>query len=634
MTSRADKIRDEQWLRDGEVILSWRDGAVVCRDGLRARSAVVCTDDRVCVCDTRTTLPYDQLELGHVTAAEYFAPNALFVLSSGDTKRLLVRTSVEAARATVAAAAQHIPLMLAVRAEHVAAHEAGALLAALPSPAAAAAACTEAAAALPRLYAAAARPPPPPTLAFVCGKTVPCPRDVALGGSAEERELAQTLGDAEVRLADLSAWGRGRGLLATRAYAPGDVVWAEEPLVSWQSGEEMEVAEEVFQAEGKRVARLVGLLQAHEAGPVVVPDETPAGGKPPGEWYRRWAEVLQANCWGYTPFEEDCRALLLLGSLVNHSCLPNVRYDTKDGRAAAVFRAVAPIQPGDELTATYTQMLPTLQRQEELRKDRRFTCTCEKCAGPDAARSIACPTASCRGAVVPRSAADGDTAGWLCGACGGTFGAAAMASAVKAEAWVSLLAATHAAVELTDVSAHLAAALAFAARHLGARHWTVVFLAEHTLCVDTQGDLSADACELLVRLVLNWTREVDPTALRVRPTVAQALGNAVGKLQASTTSSVAIISLARVLAPAFATLRGTSDADAQGMRTVSELSPGAVDALAGVDWHGFRGGAGGPDDSAAFRTLVSSGADFAGRVTDRLRVLEDAYERGIDAYDV
>lgn len=52
---------------------------------------------------------------------------------------------------------------------------------------------------------------------------------------------------------------------------------------------------------------------------------------------------------------EDGVALALgYGSLYNHSWTPNARYDHDYDREVVVYRAIAPVAPGDEITINYS----------------------------------------------------------------------------------------------------------------------------------------------------------------------------------------------------------------------------------------------------------------------------------------
>lgn len=67
-------------------------------------------------------------------------------------------------------------------------------------------------------------------------------------------------------------------------------------------------------------------------------------------------------------------------SCLNHSCIPNVDF-LPNGIGRLTFVAIRNIRAGEELTITYTDIITqsSKERQETLREDYFFTCTCERC---------------------------------------------------------------------------------------------------------------------------------------------------------------------------------------------------------------------------------------------------------------
>ncbi|KAI1326958.1 hypothetical protein F5Y16DRAFT_399883 [Xylariaceae sp. FL0255] len=84
---------------------------------------------------------------------------------------------------------------------------------------------------------------------------------------------------------------------------------------------------------------------------------------------------------------EDCDGLYLQASLFNHSCDPNVWYDTRvdridKGKAHWTGRATRNIQKGDELCTSYIELYESKeQRRNDLRQTWGFVCACPRCAG-------------------------------------------------------------------------------------------------------------------------------------------------------------------------------------------------------------------------------------------------------------
>ncbi|XP_023662628.1 N-lysine methyltransferase SMYD2-A-like [Paramormyrops kingsleyae] len=91
----------------------------------------------------------------------------------------------------------------------------------------------------------------------------------------------------------------------------------------------------------------------------------------------------QVNCNGFTVEDEELShlgsALFPDVALMNHSCCPNAIV-TYNGTVAMV-RAVAEINPGEEIFTSYIDLLyPAEDRIERLRDAYYFTCDCKECS--------------------------------------------------------------------------------------------------------------------------------------------------------------------------------------------------------------------------------------------------------------
>ena len=612
---------NEEWLRPGEDILTTFGCTAVTDEGLRMHCAAVLTDDRLCLSDTTSRLPFDQLEMGHFVKAHYYQDPALFVPSAGDKRLLISNVSLADTNALVAAASAFVPLTL----------EVSSTLDTDFSP--------------DVYHSAQWKPieknkkrfgPRPPLNSVVTNtRTVLGVADHSFSPATAVTEEVEGLAiDCEVRVVDLP--GRQRALVAGRDYKKGEVVWSEEPLLVWQAGEEVHICDEVYSDENRRIAHYFNFFKGHDlpgvTSDVPIPDSVPPDTKTPPAFLKRFAEVLQTNCFAYTPFEDEHRALFALASLVNHSCIPNLRYDTKDKRRDVRFRALEDIQAGEELTLSYSHELSFQRRSEEIYRGRRFLCECRLCLQADPARSVGCAS-GCRGYFLPVPTEFSQRSGsytWnRCNACH----ASATNVDTHAEEWLATLAETHTTVDIADPPVFLIAALIFAATKLGCRHHAVFSIAEHIIAIAELDGISPEAYVWCARLVLNWSEVVLPGSLLTRPSILQALGNVVPKLQAHSAglSPLVLLTLARYLAPALETLRGKTDPDTLGMATVASLSTTPIDALAGFDWWCMTDTV---RRDAAVATLASSSEGFKEKVLERVAVLEDALATGKDAYDL
>ncbi|XWV24666.1 hypothetical protein QJ856_gp1118 [Tupanvirus deep ocean] len=77
-------------------------------------------------------------------------------------------------------------------------------------------------------------------------------------------------------------------------------------------------------------------------------------------------------------FGNDGPVILLLGTLMNHSCDPNVKFIKENGYM--VFRTSRNIQVGEELCDHYIDIkLPKNKRQKMLKERYGFVCKCPRC---------------------------------------------------------------------------------------------------------------------------------------------------------------------------------------------------------------------------------------------------------------
>ena len=116
--------------------------------------------------------------------------------------------------------------------------------------------------------------------------------------------------------------------------------------------------------------------------------------------------------------EENTSAMMILGSKMTHSCIPNIGYscwyDNKSGgndtlkgtkevdessidEGFVSYIILRPIRKGDILTCSYLSDLfetPTCIRRWHLKETKSFWCQCPRCTGPDYCRVMPCPNCS------------------------------------------------------------------------------------------------------------------------------------------------------------------------------------------------------------------------------------------------
>lgn len=71
-----------------------------------------------------------------------------------------------------------------------------------------------------------------------------------------------------------------------------------------------------------------------------------------------------------------------LSCMMNHQCVPNVRYKF-DERQVMVVQAAKPIGKGEEIFTSYLQLFwSTLSRRLQLKATKDFMCSCDRCKDP------------------------------------------------------------------------------------------------------------------------------------------------------------------------------------------------------------------------------------------------------------
>jgi len=74
--------------------------------------------------------------------------------------------------------------------------------------------------------------------------------------------------------------------------------------------------------------------------------------------------------------------ILFTGTMMNHSCLPNVIFGEKDNQMC--FITVRDIKKGEEICGSYIDItLPTNKRKKHLKEQYGFDCCCERCSLQD-----------------------------------------------------------------------------------------------------------------------------------------------------------------------------------------------------------------------------------------------------------
>ena len=163
--------------------------------------------------------------------------------------------------------------------------------------------------------------------------------------------------------------GKGLGMIATRAYARGDIVLVERPLVHVLEDIRPGHAGSTHYAGGDRNDALRKLLTLCRS----------SKGKDDVE------RVMKANSFvlqegEYTRFPVRwTRVAFLQISRINHACTPSCYFAWDPSNETGTIRALRSIAPDEELTIQYGAEGAFRERQDYLKRSYDFDCRCDKC---------------------------------------------------------------------------------------------------------------------------------------------------------------------------------------------------------------------------------------------------------------
>jgi hypothetical protein len=111
-------------------------------------------------------------------------------------------------------------------------------------------------------------------------------------------------------------------------------------------------------------------------------DRLPEKMRPPPDIFLMWASQINSNSHGLNRTnavnESMGFGLFPLGSIFNHSCLPNCTYINEGSQL--VFRLLRPVREGEELCVNYTELYAARdERRVELHATKSFECRCRRC---------------------------------------------------------------------------------------------------------------------------------------------------------------------------------------------------------------------------------------------------------------
>ncbi|KAL2174049.1 uncharacterized protein P884DRAFT_302838 [Thermothelomyces heterothallicus CBS 202.75] len=181
--------------------------------------------------------------------------------------------------------------------------------------------------------------------------------------------------------------GKGKGAVATRRIGKGTAVLADRTAVLAA----VEYPADVMREE---VQELLAVAAAQLRDPGAVEGLARQGGRQGGEDYGGDGEVVEmsemedimlTNTFGVTVGGKEYMALFPNLARFNHACKPNAFINFSQRTLAMTVWAARHIEPGEEITITYTSAgLTSEERRESLKHIWGFKCQCSLCtASPD-----------------------------------------------------------------------------------------------------------------------------------------------------------------------------------------------------------------------------------------------------------
>lgn len=194
---------------------------------------------------------------------------------------------------------------------------------------------------------------------------------------------------------------RDAPLLADRHHCPPDLVRALLALVAKraaisqhstesQDQESLHSAPLTFEAGPEAFSQMLGHPGALDSASrrslralaASICDRLPEEMRPPLNLFLTWASQINFNSHGLNRANSVNESLgfglFPLGSIFNHSCLPNCTY-TNEG-PQLIFRLLRPVREGEELCVNYSELYAARdERRAELHASKSFECRCRRC---------------------------------------------------------------------------------------------------------------------------------------------------------------------------------------------------------------------------------------------------------------
>eukprot|EP00756_Hemistasia_phaeocysticola_P049273 Hpha_TRINITY_DN23725_c0_g1::TRINITY_DN23725_c0_g1_i1::g.93272::m.93272 len=255
---------------------------------------------------------------------------------------------------------------------------------------------------------------------------------------------------------------RGRGVFAARDIAAGEALWYEPPIAWLESGDDQRGRVKEWMQTASREAKqgVEDLARTGELTEEIVFD------------------LFNSHCFQF----HGKRALFAASCLMNHSCAPNIVYQTYAD--ACCVRAAIDLKAGDEILFTYARRMHgwgTNWRRKQLHSEKGFLCSCSLCSAKDLSRALPCRVEGCSGfrcPLPPAAGSEGEDEEWVCDKCGEKAG---LDETIRNEEGMSGAVAMRLYLSAQPSIESIAVCYGGALKSVGGRHWSVAMLATAVL---------------------------------------------------------------------------------------------------------------------------------------------------------
>ncbi|KAI1779204.1 SET domain-containing protein [Hypoxylon cercidicola] len=169
--------------------------------------------------------------------------------------------------------------------------------------------------------------------------------------------------------------GRGVGVVANRTIREGEVVMLRYPVIvrymdprPWRQQESLKLlhraAVQLPPKDGLEMMKL-----AHSKGGYIIDD------------------IINTNAFGVLINDVDHSGLYVDVSRLNHACKPNMFSRFSSTTLGMEVVAYRDIEPGEELTFSYTPLNLLSEQRQDLIQEWGFNCSCSLCSSPDESKA-------------------------------------------------------------------------------------------------------------------------------------------------------------------------------------------------------------------------------------------------------